>query len=124
MERIIKAQGPSQTEYKLGHLVQDVRAHADGVVQAIDCYRLGRIARVAGAPTDKGAGIDLLKKVGDTVTKGETLYRIYADVEADFRFATRDATREDWRDGPSGVLIASDSTCSPRRSASAPAASS
>ncbi len=94
MERIIKAQGPSQTEYKLGHLVQDVRAHADGVVQAIDCYRLGRIARVAGAPTDKGAGIDLLKKVGDTVTKGETLYRIYADVEADFRFATRDAEED------------------------------
>ena len=91
MERIIKAQGPSKTNHQLGALVEDVCAPANGVVQGIDCYRLGRIARLAGAPLDKGAGVDLLKKTGDRVTKGEPIYRIYACVAADFRFATKDA---------------------------------
>ena len=59
----------------------------DGTVRAIDCYRLSRIARLAGAPMDKGAGIDLLKKIGDSVEAGEPLYRIYSCVESDFQFA-------------------------------------
>jgi|TARA_R110002124_G_scaffold105164_3_gene255873 thymidine phosphorylase len=91
MERIIKAQGPSKINHQLGALAEDVSAPADGVIQGIDCYRLGRIARLAGAPLDKGAGVDLLKKTGDRVTKGEPIYRIYACVAADFRFATKDA---------------------------------
>ena len=43
---------------------------------------------------DKGAGIDLLKKVGDAVSEGEPIYRIYACVAADFRFA-REVADED-----------------------------
>ncbi len=87
MERIISAQGRSQKEYALGTLIHDVATEADGVVTAIDCYRMARIARLAGAPLDKGAGIDLFKKVGDPVEAGEALYRIYACVESDFQFA-------------------------------------
>ena len=63
-----------------------VSAH-DGTVTAIDCYRLSRIARLAGAPMDKGAGIDLLKKIGDRVEAGEPLYRIYSCVSSDFQFS-------------------------------------
>ena len=44
-------------------------------------------ARLAGAPMDKGAGIDILKKIGDHVEAGETLYRILSCVDADFGFA-------------------------------------
>ena len=94
MERIIAAQGPSEQSYALGELRQEVLAPRDGVVSAIDCYRIGRIARLAGAPMDKGAGIDLLKKVGDAVSEGEPIYRIYACVAADFRFA-REVADED-----------------------------
>ena len=36
---------------------------------------------------DKGAGVDLLRKLGDRVEKGETLYRVHASFPADFRFA-------------------------------------
>ena len=45
---------------------------------SIDCLQLNRLARTAGAPIDKGAGIKLFKKIGDRVEKGEPLYRIYA----------------------------------------------
>ncbi|MBL8709087.1 MAG: thymidine phosphorylase, partial [Rhodospirillaceae bacterium] len=86
MQAIIEAQGPSPVRYELGELKQDVLADADGIVAAIDCYRIARLARMAGAPTDKGAGIDLFKKVGQPVQRGEPLYRIHAAHPTDFRF--------------------------------------
>lgn len=88
MERIIDGQGRNTAVYELGRLTRDVLAPGTGVVTGIHCYRLGRIARLAGAPMDKGAGIELFKKVGDRVERGEPLYRIYACVPADFKFAT------------------------------------
>ena len=88
MERIIDGQGRNETSYPLGALISEVPSPADGRIGAIDCQRISRIARLAGAPMDKGAGIDLLKKVGDRVGQGEALYRIHACVAADFRFAT------------------------------------
>ena len=88
MERIIDGQGRNPTDYPLGDLVRDVPSPADGTVGAIDCQRIARIARLAGAPMDKGAGIDLFRKVGDRVDQGEPLYRIHACVDADFRFAS------------------------------------
>ena len=54
---------------------------------AIDNYQLTRIARLAGAPLDLNAGVDLLRKLGDEVQHGEILYRIQAEFPADFRFA-------------------------------------
>lgn len=62
-------------------------APKDGVVTGIDCLRIARIARMAGAPAFKGAGVDLLKKTGDTARKGEPLYRIHAALPADLGFA-------------------------------------
>jgi thymidine phosphorylase len=88
MNRIISAQGPASQEFELGRLTRDVVASHDGVVSAIDCYRIARIARLAGAPMDKGAGLDLFCKVGDRVAAGDALYRIHAHFAADFKFAT------------------------------------
>ena len=53
-------------------------APANGKVAAIDCLEFNRLARTAGAPIDKGAGIKLFKKIGDRVEQGEPLYRVYA----------------------------------------------
>ncbi|MGQ9367171.1 thymidine phosphorylase family protein [Azospirillum sp. A39] len=87
MERIIAGQGPPPARAALGTLVHEVTAPKDGVVSAIDCYRIARVARLAGAPLDKGAGIDLLRKVGEPVRRGEPVYRIHANTGADFAFA-------------------------------------
>ena len=89
MESIIAAQGPAETQHCLGELIHEIVADRAGIVESIDCYRLSRIARLAGAPLDKGAGIDLLKKVGDAVDKGEVLYRIHACFKTDFSFTTK-----------------------------------
>jgi thymidine phosphorylase len=88
MENIIDAQGRNERPVKLGPLKKLVAADRSGTISAINCYRLARIARLAGAPLDKGAGIDLLKKSGDRVEKGEPLYRIHACIQSDFRYAS------------------------------------
>ncbi len=54
--------------------------------------RLNRLARTAGAPIDKGAGIKVFKKIGDRVEKGEPLYRIYAYDAPEFDLAVAAAS--------------------------------
>jgi thymidine phosphorylase len=87
MQEIIEAQGPSRNNTDVGSLTADVPAPHDGVVEAIDCLRLNRLARTAGAPIDKGAGIKVFKKIGDRVEQGEPLYRIFAFDEPEFDLA-------------------------------------
>ena len=87
MEAMIGAQGPAQKQFALGEITKDVVAPRDGVVVAMDCHRIARIARLAGAPMDKGAGVDLKRKIGESVIAGETLYRIHSCFQSDFEFA-------------------------------------
>ena len=87
MQSIIDVQGRKEFKYRPGHLRFDVVAPRDGVVIGIDNLQMARIARLAGAPMDVFAGVDLFKKLGDPVEKGEPLYALYADFPADFRFA-------------------------------------
>ncbi len=87
MNNIIKAQGEKAIDMRAGELCHLVTAKQDGVVTHIDNFQAAKIARLAGAPMDKKAGVDLLKKLGDKVTKGEPLYRIHAEFPADFEFA-------------------------------------
>jgi thymidine phosphorylase len=93
MNTIITAQGEQSKAFKLGKLTYDVLAPAEGVVINIDNLQMAHIARFAGAPMDKGAGVDLFKKLGDKVKKGDSLYRIYAEFPADFEFSKELALR-------------------------------
>jgi thymidine phosphorylase len=94
MNAIITAQGGLEASPGPGELTHEVTAAQDGVVVGIDNLQMNRIARLAGAPMDKGAGVDLLRKLGDPVRKGEPIYRIHAEFEADFRFARGLAERD------------------------------
>lgn len=87
MQKIIDTQRSSNCQTDLGVLTADVPAPNDGSVSGIDCLRLNRLARTAGAPIDKGAGIKVFKKIGDRVEKGEPLYRIYASVKSEYDLA-------------------------------------
>ena len=87
MNTIIEAQGARAEKYQAGQLVHDVLSPEDGVVIDIDNLQMAHIARFAGAPMDKGAGVDLFKKLGDHVARGEPLYRIHAQFPSDFSFA-------------------------------------
>lgn len=91
LDQIIEAQGASPLKAVLGGLVHEVRAPADGHVGAIDCLRIATIARLAGAPTDPGAGVEILARLGEKVRAGEPLYRIYASEAFDFTLAAEAA---------------------------------
>ncbi len=94
MNAIIDAQGRNPEPLKLGTLQHEVLASRSGIVEAIDNLKIASIARLAGAPMDKGAGAYLHKKVGDKVKKGEALFTIYAEFNADFNFAITASEKE------------------------------
>jgi thymidine phosphorylase len=93
MQAIIEAQGSRESMPGVGRLKATVDADRDGTVAGIDNQQMARIARLAGAPMDKGAGVDLYRKVGDQVRRGEPLYGIHAEFDADFGFATEAAAQ-------------------------------
>ena len=96
MDAIIRAQGAKPFDHntpQLARLSFEVLADADGVVIAIDNHQLARIARIAGAPKVQGAGVDLLRKLGDAVERGSVLYRVHADYAADLEFARQACLR-------------------------------
>ena len=86
LNKIIYAQGKA-AQPKIGHLTRDIVAAQSGVVESIDNARINKIGVLAGATHYSGAGLDLLKKVGDSVEQGETLYRIHSINSTDFAFA-------------------------------------
>jgi thymidine phosphorylase len=94
MNAIIDPQGRRVEALSLGRLACEAPALADGHVVAMDNLRIAHVARLAGAPQVPGAGIDLLKMLGDTVKAGEPLYRIHAQFEADLQFARALADRD------------------------------
>lgn len=94
MERLIAAQGRQAAALEPGSHRFEVKAREAGIIHAIDCHRIARIARIAGAPLDKRAGIDLLHKVGARVRLGEAIYRIHAGSETGLDYA-RELAAED-----------------------------
>lgn len=90
MNDIIQAQGGKSFDHNhpgLGALTFEIRTPAAGVVCGIDNLQLARIARFAGAPKVKNAGVDLLFKLGDEVKVGDVLYRVHASYPSDLEFA-------------------------------------
>lgn len=83
MREIIGAQGGNPNvnpeDLPLGKHSYEVTASGDGVVYSMSNNNIIRIARAAGAPKDKGAGVYLLASRGKAVKKGELLYKIYAE---------------------------------------------
>ncbi len=82
-KRIIKAQGGdpniSLNDIKVGEYTYDVLADKKGIVTMIDNKAIAAIARAAGAPHEKGAGIFISAKLSDFVNKGDFLMRVHAE---------------------------------------------
>ncbi|MBI3027003.1 AMP phosphorylase, partial [Candidatus Woesearchaeota archaeon] len=90
MVEIIKAQGGKEIaaeDIAIGRYSHDILSAKSGKVADIDNLLVSRVARIAGAPADKGSGIYLYKHIGDKVKKGEKLYTIYSDSEHEFEYA-------------------------------------
>ena len=89
LERIVDLQGRHDRPSLPGDLVHEVSANQSGFVEHIDSAQISGIARAAGAPMDKSAGIDLLVRTGDAIDAGDPLYLIHGNVENDVRIAVK-----------------------------------
>jgi thymidine phosphorylase len=68
-------------------LREPIAAHQAGAVAAIDCRRLARAAKLAGAPTSPAAGLELHVKLGDRVDRGQALFTMHADAPGELEYA-------------------------------------
>ena len=98
MIEIIRAQHGKEIapeDIRIGKFCCDILSKKSGKVIGIDNFFVSRIARIAGAPHDKGAGIYLYKHIGDKVKKGDKLFTIYSESEHEFKFAVEFAKNND-----------------------------
>lgn len=94
MQQMIRAQGVQEIKYDVGTFSWVFKSKRSGVVRQVDNDIISKIARMAGAPHDKGAGLYLERNVGDKVRKGEELFTIYAASEFKLHLA-RDVLKQD-----------------------------
>ncbi|MEV0650408.1 thymidine phosphorylase [Phytomonospora sp. NPDC050363] len=92
---MVEAQGGDpDAELPVAEESDDVVAESDGVVTRMDAYAVGVAAWRLGAgrarKEDKvsaGAGVEILRAVGETVRAGEPILRLHADAGETARFA-------------------------------------
>lgn len=86
MREIIAEQGGDPNikpdDLPIGDKSVTIPAPADGYIASVNNTIIKKIARIAGAPVDKGAGVLLYGKVGYKVKRGDPLFTIYAEKEA------------------------------------------
>ncbi|MCQ4153518.1 MAG: AMP phosphorylase [Archaeoglobi archaeon] len=82
---IIAAQGGNEKikadEIPVGDKTFTITSQRNGIAKKINLQAVNEIARSAGAPKDKGAGVYIHKKRGDVVKAGDPLLTIYAEKE-------------------------------------------
>ena len=83
---ICTAQGGFREPEMAAHRIE-IPAPGAGVVTVIDNRRIARIAKLAGAPRQKSAGIRLLARVGDRVERGQPLYELLAETPGELAYA-------------------------------------
>ncbi len=66
------------------HIIQADRA---GRVTKIDNRRIARIAKLAGAPADKVAGVDLHTPIGTKIEKGQPIFTVHAKSPGELNYA-------------------------------------
>jgi AMP phosphorylase len=85
LREIIEAQGGDPKikakEIAVGQKRAKIKTNLSGRIWWINNHAIAAIAREAGAPKDKGAGLLLYKKLGDNVKNGDTLFEIFAEKE-------------------------------------------
>ncbi|MFA5141682.1 MAG: thymidine phosphorylase family protein [Candidatus Woesearchaeota archaeon] len=97
MQAIIREQGGdchiNPERIKVGVFSEKIVASKAGVIKSINSNGISRIARIAGAPLDKAAGIYLYYHVGERVSKGQTLFVVYSDSEEKLQYAMNEVKK-------------------------------
>jgi thymidine phosphorylase len=83
---ICAAQG-GMREPPLSHYQHPVVAERGGVVAHLNMRSLAKAAKLAGAPADQAAGIEMHVHRGEEVERGQPLYTMHADTRGELHYA-------------------------------------
>lgn len=83
---ICEAQGGFR-EPKTAQFTHIISAQDTGHIKSIDNRRLAKVAKLAGAPYDQTAGVDLHTPLGSVIDHGQPLFTIHADSKGQLSYA-------------------------------------
>jgi thymidine phosphorylase len=85
-QAICKAQG-GLFELPNAAYTHTITAKKSGEVTAIDNRRIAKVAKLAGAPRSKAAGVELLTPLGTQIEKNQPLYIIHSETPGELKYA-------------------------------------
>jgi len=85
-QRICEAQGGMRTP-PVSNYRQPLHAARSGQVATMDNRKIAKLAKLAGAPEDKAAGVDLHVRLGDVVVAGQPLCTVHAEAPGELDYA-------------------------------------
>ncbi|HVT62053.1 MAG TPA: thymidine phosphorylase, partial [Legionellaceae bacterium] len=83
---ICKAQG-GMKDIPTAPFTYAVESKYSGFIRNIDNRHIATIAKLAGAPDAKSAGIELLARLNTSVEKSQTLFKIHAETRGQLHYA-------------------------------------
>ena len=85
-QAICEAQGGMRTP-PVAPLTCPLLAQSSGKISSIDNRKLSRLAKLAGAPRQKAAGIVMQVRLGERVTNGQPLLTVHAEAQGALDYA-------------------------------------
>lgn len=85
-QSICDAQG-GMREIPIAPFIDTVESPYSGTILNIDNRHIATIAKLAGAPDAKSAGVELLVKLGSIVDKSQPLFKIHAQTQGQLNYA-------------------------------------
>lgn len=86
---IIQAQGGTVDHLKPARFKKNIITKSDGKIIEIDNKKINSLARIAGSPLDKAAGLYLYKHVGERINTGDKIMTIYSESRSRLRESIR-----------------------------------
>ncbi len=88
-EQIINAQKGKVKMQELAKFSYTIEAHKKAKIKHLDNLLINKLARHAGCPEDKQAGVYLYKKKGDLLREGDKIMIIYAQTKEKLEYAKK-----------------------------------
>jgi thymidine phosphorylase len=93
-QKICEAQGGMRTPPR-SLCRQPIASASAGRLTAIDNRKLAKVAKLAGAPDAKAAGVDVHVRLGESIEIGQPLYTIHAETPGELAYAFEFAQTND-----------------------------
>lgn len=84
---ICKAQGGVRFDIPKAKYTYTIEAEKSGKISNIDNRHIARVAKLAGAPSYKASGVELLVKLNSHVERGQPLFTIHAEAQGELDYA-------------------------------------